>query len=459
MVGAGRPEENTSQGCAASARFLLGLVAVGILWRALIAALTPLPSEDGANYLWMAERFAAGDAGAALSEVFPPLLPLLTAIPVSWGIDPFRAGQAVLILVGALSLVFLVRGAEALVPGAGRCAGCLAVFAPLPVRFAAEIYTEPLFHLFSAIAVWQGLRARWWGLGLAAGVAFWVRPEAALLVAGFVVVRPRQAWRALLPFAAGMVVLMLWRASHGLGYDLIAKVPFVWDRSVLASDGVGAGIAAVGSHLARIPWLWIEAFGVLGLLALWGILRARTAEQRPLYVALALGVLLICFFLPRRRFLVSWLAVVSPIALVGFTSLPLRARTFAFWLAIASSLLLSLRTMDADRAAERELGAYLATQLEPGDEIIGDMTRVVYFAGRRPLAPRLFSAEELIADAARPEVRYVVLVSHREKAGVVEEGLAGAFERAALARGLDAAILDRGITVLERVASHGEQVR
>ncbi|MHC5071182.1 MAG: hypothetical protein ACYTGO_11930, partial [Planctomycetota bacterium] len=66
----------TSSGCATSWRFVWTLVALGFLWRVLIAALTVVPSEDGANYLWMAERFAAGDATGALSEVFPPLMPL-----------------------------------------------------------------------------------------------------------------------------------------------------------------------------------------------------------------------------------------------------------------------------------------------------------------------------------------------------------------------------------------------
>ena len=398
----------------------------------------------------MAERFAAGAPGDALSEVFPPLLSMLTAVPVALGIDPFRAGQVVLAIAGALSLPFLVRGAEAVAPGTGRCAGCLALFAPLPVRFGAEVYTEPLFHLFTALAVWAGLRGRMWALGWAAGVAFWVRPEAALLVAGFALARPRTAWRAVVPLVLSMAVLAFWRGSHGLGYDLIAKVPFVWDRSVLGTGGVGAGVADFGAHVLRIPWLWLEAFGVVGLLGVWGILRARSRAQAPLYVTLALGLLLICMFLPRRRFLISWLAVVSPLAMVGFAAIPLRFRRVVFWAAILSSIALCFRTMEPNRAAERAVGEHLAAQLRGGETVTGDLTRVIYYAGQRPLAPRHFTVEELIAGGLRPEVRFVVLAARREGRPAVIEALAGSFERHGLPQELASAAEDRGIAVLAR---------
>src|SRR5262245_48685597 len=100
-------EGNQGDTAVASGRFLWLLCALGLSWRLVIAARTPLPSEDGVNYLWMAERFAQLDARAALSEVFPPLLPLLTALPVKLGIDPFRAAQLVLCACGAAALPFL----------------------------------------------------------------------------------------------------------------------------------------------------------------------------------------------------------------------------------------------------------------------------------------------------------------------------------------------------------------
>jgi hypothetical protein len=87
MVGRALAEVNTRPGDAGvRSGFLLALFAVGLAWRALVAALTPLPSEDGASYLWMAERFAAGEPAQALDEVFPPLTSLLIAGPVALGV-------------------------------------------------------------------------------------------------------------------------------------------------------------------------------------------------------------------------------------------------------------------------------------------------------------------------------------------------------------------------------------
>ena len=97
--------------------FYIALFTVGALWRLLISWWTPIPTEDGANYLWMAERFAELDAAAALSEVFPPLLSMLVSVPVALGCDPFRSGQVLLAMAGALAVVFLARGAEVVVPG------------------------------------------------------------------------------------------------------------------------------------------------------------------------------------------------------------------------------------------------------------------------------------------------------------------------------------------------------
>ena len=69
----------------------------------------------------MPERFAAGNATAALDEVFPPLMPLLLA-PLIWlGADPFRGSQILLALAGALAVIPTARASEAMLSGSGRC--------------------------------------------------------------------------------------------------------------------------------------------------------------------------------------------------------------------------------------------------------------------------------------------------------------------------------------------------
>ena len=78
------------------------------------------------------------------------------------------------------------------------------------------------------------------------------------------------------------------------------------------------------------------------------------------------------------------------------------------------------------------------------------MTRVVYFAGRRPLPPQHFGAEELIELGRDPAVRVIVLGARRPAAPQVEAALAGSFERADLPPDLARGAADRGILVLTR---------
>ena len=100
-------------------RLFSSILALGFLWRLYISWRTPIPSEDGVNYLWMAERFAEAEFALGLSEVFPPLLSLLTALPIAAGLDPFLSAQLVLCLGGTLAILPLARATELLVPGGG----------------------------------------------------------------------------------------------------------------------------------------------------------------------------------------------------------------------------------------------------------------------------------------------------------------------------------------------------
>lgn len=426
---------------------LYPILALGFIWRICISWLTPIPSEDGVNYLWMAERLAEGEASLALSEVFPPLLSLLTAVPVALGLDPFRAAQLILSLGGTLAVLPLARATEVVVPCGGVCAGCVLAFSPLPIRFAAEVYTEPLFLLLGGLAINSGLRQCWWALGLWSGMAFWVRPEALILPLAFVVTHPRRAWRALLPAALLVMTLSLWRAALGLGFSLVAKLDLILERSV-ASEG--SHLTSFFEHLIQIPWLSVEAYGLVVPLALWGLLRNRSRGMVPLYWAFLFAVIVICGFLPRRRFLVSWLIAVTPIAVAGLYALPRGARTPVIWAIVALGVTLSLRTTDPNRLAERRVGEYLAAHLPPGESVSGDMTRVIYYSGRRPLTPRRFTPEEIIEAALEPDVRYVVLGARRESTPAVTTGLETEFAPFPLPTGLDTSAADRGILVLRR---------
>ncbi len=207
---------------------------------------------------------------------------------------------------------------------------------------------------------------------------------------------------------------------------------------------------AFTKHLMQIPQLSLEAYGPIALLALWGVLRNRLPDMVPLTLAFLLAVVVICAFLPRRRFLVSWLVVVVPIAVAGFHAMPRNARGPLLLAIVLFGIVLGLRTTDPNRIAERRVGEYLAAHLQPGEEVTGDMTRVVYYSGRRPLVPRRFSAEDIVASARSPYVRYVVLGQRRDTTPVVQSELEADFVPWDPPEEIEVLAADRGILVLER---------
>jgi hypothetical protein len=395
---------------------LAGLLVMAFAWRAVLVWRTPVPSEDGVNYLWMAEQFAAGDFVTPLSEVFPPLLGLLMAPAV--GIP--HGGALVIALLGALSIVPMARLSAALAQDRAHAAwflaALLAAVAGLPARYCAEVYTEPVFHLVIACAALAGVRGRYGQCGVWSGAGFWLRSEAALLPLAFFVCAPRRAWRALVGLAASVLILAVWRACSGSGDVVVPKLAFNWSKSNL---GGGNAVHDVGSDLLALPGAWLEAFGVVGVLAIAGAIawrrdRAAVGQRAvPLLLALALAVAVIVAFAVRRRFLVAWWPLVLPFGVVALLRFSARWRIVTVAAAVALAAGTGLRTTDASRIAEREVGHFLRANLAPGTTVVTDFTRVRYFAGLRPLPPRAHSAAELVAAARAPSVRYLVLGTER----------------------------------------------
>ncbi len=418
-------------------------------WRIVLCARTPVPSEDGVSYLWMGERFAAGDFAAPLGEVFPPLLSLLAAPWIALGVDAWVATQVALALAGAASVWACARLAAALAGDAGQArafafaAAWLTAFAALPARFCAEVYTEPLFVLVIALAAHAGVHSRWLVCGVWTGVAFWLRSEALVLPLALACAR-RGAWRALLPAGAAVMLLASLRAWAGHGFDLVPKLSFNWGKSA-----VGDSLAALGAGLVDLPGAWFEAFGVAGALALVGFAVRGTPAARGLRLALLFAVLVVVAFATRRRFLVAWWPLVVTFAGVGLATLPPRARVAVLVAAVALGGVLGLRTTDENRVAEREVGRALAARLAPGEAIVSDLARVLYFAGQRPLPPRHLAPEEVVAMANAANVRFVVLGARRSGFDAVRAGLPG-FDSAPLLPDLAELVAARGLAVLAR---------
>jgi len=423
-----------------SNRLLVALVGLGLAWRLVVGSRTVLPREDGVNYLWMAERFAEGAPAAALGEIFSPLLSLLIAVPVALGMAPFAAGQVTLAIVGALAVIPMAKASEALFPGTGTWAALLSFVATRPVMLGAEIYTEPLFLLVGGYAFLFGVRRGFWWCGLLSALAFWIRPEAALIPLAFFFSR-RSAAVAFVPLILGIAALAAWRGLCGHGYDPVPKLQFIMAHNVAGeTDVVGFALRCL-QHLLAIPWLLVEACGVLALLAVYGAFLRRPAA---LFWMLACAVIVICAYVPRWRFLVNWLFLIAPLAALGLARLP--GRRWWVGLVIVANLALALHGgVKPDRIAERRVAEYLRAQLRDGEVLRGDMTRVLYFAGQRPLEPRHFTAEELIETGR--SARFVVLRSRRETTPLVRQGLSG-HENLRLPRHLHDLALARGITVL-----------
>lgn len=417
-----------------TSRALLWLASGALLWRWVLAMRTPVPSEDGATYLWMAQRFAAGDLCTPLEEVFPPLLSLACA-PLLWcGMDATRAGQLIGCLCGALAVFPVAALAERLRPDAGVAAAALLATGSLLARNAAEVYTESPFLLLVATMLWAAAGSRWVLAGVLAGAASWLRSEAIVLPAVLLLGHGRAAWRSLPPFAVLFLAWPLWRGLCGFGFHPLPILPFHDARDDLPERG------AILPNLLAVPGRFLEAFGPAAVLVLLAPARRGVAldagaarERRSLWGLLVLDVVAIVSFVVRRRFFLSAAAAVLPLMAAGLVRLPRRIAL------VALAALCALGMFDAwhgviaaDRRAERLVGEYLADRLGPGQRIAGDMQRVFFFAGLRPPPPRHFAPAELVAQARDPAVAFVVLGSRRAGADAVRAALAGEFVPCAL---------------------------
>jgi hypothetical protein len=421
------------------------VVAATALWRTALALRTPVPSEDGVSYLWMAQRFAAGDLAAGLAEVFPPGFPLLLAPWLRLGLEPVAAAQLLGVVCAAATVLPLAAIARRVAPDGWLAAVWLWPFGSLLARNAVEVFSEPPFLLLMALGTAAGLRGRWALAGAAAGAAFWIRPEGILLTAAGAASHRRAALPALAPTLAGVAALGLARWLAGHGFDPLPLLAF----HDLRDDLPGRG--AVVTNLLQVPVAWCEAFGVGGLLlvAAWRQRRDRTVQSLGWQCLLQIGA--VCTFVVRKRFLLSAAVPVHALAAAALAALAPRWRiaTVAA-LALAGTIGGWRGTIAADRTAERDVGRWLAAHLAADEALVSDLARVVWYAGRRPPPPRRFDTRQLVADARAAGMRFVVVGSKRDGFDALQRGLAPQFVRRSLPDELAGAADARGIAVFER---------
>jgi hypothetical protein len=387
-----------------AARAVVLPAAALLLGTLLLGAVTPVPSEDGVSYLWLAQRFAAFDFVAGTDTPFPPGYPLLLAPWLALGAPP----ELVALLLGALSLAACCWPLAALARALGGEAAVvptLWLFAasPLLPRLGAEVYSEPPFLLLMAWGAWWGQRERWWCTGLAAGLAFWIRPEAALLAVSYSICRPRTGWRCLVPLALAVLALAALRAGCGHGFSPLPIHAFHDLRDDLPERGRWL------HNLLALPGPWCEGLGLAALLVLPRLWPRRGAE-RPLVLQVLGQIVVVLTFVVRRRFFVS--AAIAVHALAGQTLAALQPPLRRALLVAAGAFTVVANwngRIDADRAVERELGLWLQSQLAVGQTVVSELPRVAWFAGQRPPPPRRMP-RDYYATAAKPDaVAFVVL--------------------------------------------------
>src|SRR5262245_29300257 len=147
---------------------------------------TAVPGRDGAAYLWMAERAAAGDFGALFQTVFHPLYPALVGalLKIAPALDPVAAGQVVACGLGALAVLPLWAVARAL-SGDRAAFWCGFAYATGAwfARTPAECMSEGPFYLGAAVWAHALLGRRPMLAGAAAAFAYLARPEGIALTA------------------------------------------------------------------------------------------------------------------------------------------------------------------------------------------------------------------------------------------------------------------------------------
>ena len=433
---------------------LAALVALAILLRLVVGHAIGVIETDGVRYIAAARQFQA--TGNPFDPLFHPLYPMLVAVVQRVGGDWETAGRlvatafGVALLLPAWALARDVMGR----PVALLTVALLAVHPGL-VRNASAVLADSTYAFFLALGVWLGWRAlaaaqRPWlvAAGAALGLAYLVRPEATIYLAGLLVValivsvRDR-TWLGWLPWIGGALVgfglvaapyLVYLRRSLG-HWTLSGKVAhnLVLDLGDAAGNAPLTHPTAVLTHtfvnlLAFLKYALPELLpGVLILFFLPGVLRHAREEgwfgREGVLLALAIPPLGTLAFHVDSRIFLGVLPFVLPFVAAGLIAAAawIVGRPSPRWSAALAVgvLLLSLATAlrpvlrpDPGEAVYRQ-AARLIVETEAGDVVVMDRKPfVAYYSGRRyvPLEADVTPAE-LRAVARRAGARLVVLDS------------------------------------------------
>ncbi len=429
---------------------LLLLLVVAFACRAIVVLRTVAPDRDTANYVAMAQDFRAGDWSSALAGVFPPLHPLLWSLvgPLAGpsNEDWWFTGQILCVLLGVLSVGLLWRVAALFVTGLETAlVPAIAAFwlaaAMLPAWNAADAMSEGLFLVLLCYWLLAWARERLWLLSFLAGLCFLTRPEGAILFAPvlWLLIRPWSRWsgtgarrwlRATLVLLAGLLLPLAYviaRARITGRFEAMPVGSFMHHLSVFSEPGLSQGIVW---YVLRLLQFLIQGFDGLGYLAfpalfvaffgLWSL----DAKQRRLILPLVLTACVACLVVPlfksNRRFWITWLPILLPLAarpiasLARFgTALHMRGPVFVALLVLLFLLPHMVRLPRERRAVLRADKALAHDFRDRGvhrGDIASDLPRFLFFADQDPLPPRRLLFAEFQRRVSDPRTKFVVIL-------------------------------------------------
>lgn len=410
-----------------------------------------MPSNDGAQYLWMSESFAHGDFSAGLNSVFHPGSSLVHALFMQLGLDSFAAARIDGALLGGIWVLLLHRICLRLAdPLSSALVTLLAIVSWEQVRLVAEVYSEPLYVVWIAAALLLLLRGRLRLAALFLGSAFWIRPEALTLL-------PLLMWPG-------------WprsRRVQALAMALVAGLSLVLLRSLLLGDSSMtpklALMAPLGPLGASDPWTFVSGFAInvlhlfltgvtaldgvgfgLGILGLALMRTTETPRSRLLGMSLLLGWLAMCLFQVKTRFFLSQAPLLLPLAAFGLhrmRQLSARDRGARVTLSLCTVVIVATSLFSLvrvgrdvlspplrDRESEIVLGHWLSQELVAGDRIMTDLPRVAWAAGRQPPPPTIWTAQRILDAIGDQPPRYLILGRKRSAYAELRDRLSADYE-------------------------------
>jgi 4-amino-4-deoxy-L-arabinose transferase-like glycosyltransferase len=430
------------------------LLALALILRLVVGHAIGVIETDGVRYITIARQFQA--TGNPFDPLFHPLYPAMVGLVQRVIGDWEVAGRLVATVFGAALLLPAFALARDVIgrPVALLTAALLAVHPGL-VRNSAAVLADSTYAFLLAAGVWLGWRALAAAhrtllpaAGVVLGLAYLVRPEAALYLVGLLVValilavrdRTGLGWA---PWIGGGLVGFLLVAAPYLVYlrrslghwTLSGKVA----HNLVQDLGASVGVAPLTHPTALLTNTAVNLLAFLkysvpdllpGLLILFflpGVLRGAREDgwlgREGVLLALAIPPFGTLAFHTETRVFLPVLAFVLPFVAAGLIATAgwIVGRPSPRWSAALAVGVLLLALISAVRPVLRpdpaeavyRQAARMIAETEAGDAIVMDRKPfVAYYSGRRhaPLGAEITPAD-LQAAARRAGARLVVLDS------------------------------------------------